>query len=162
SRRRPRGGTTVKSDASFSSCRTWRYWLSRSWRPLGLLPERQLVVIGLNPSTADETVDDPTIRRLIGYAKDWGYDGILMLNAFAFRATDPKELRTTVADPVGADNDDVIRTNCRSAKVLCAWGKHARYLDREKRVLELLHDVGADTFCLGTNLDGTPKHPLYL
>jgi len=76
------------ADARFSPCSTWRYSLTRKWNALPLLG-----FIGLNPSTADETEDDPTIRRCIGFARDWGFGGIVMLNLFAYRSTDPRQLR---------------------------------------------------------------------
>ena len=152
----------MKGDAGFSTDEVYRYWLSRSWRPFGLLPENPLVVCGANPSTADATKNDPTITREIGFAKEWGHDGLIKINAFAFRATDPDDLYKTVADPVGPENDEAIRRNARGRRVLCAWGKIGRYLKRDERVVELLLEVGAELLCLGTNKDGTPKHPLYL
>ena len=145
----------VKSSAGFSDCRRYRYWLSRWW------DERRepLVVIGLNPSTADETADDPTIRRCIGYAKAWGHGGLVMLNLFAFRATDPRDMRAAT-DPVGPANDVTLTTQTEGRRVLCAWGAHGGHLNRARRVAHLL--AGRDLVCLGRTKDGYPKHPLYL
>lgn len=151
----------MKKDASLSADRVYRYWLSRTWGP-GFLAGNPLVCIGLNPSTADETSDDATIRTLVAFARLWGHDGLLMLNLFAFRATDPGELRTTAFDPIGPSNDDVLRHNCRGKKILCAWGNDGDYEGRDKAVLELLKDIGATPMCLGTNKSGQPKHALYL
>ena len=72
--------------ATFSPCRRWRYTLLRRWEPANLIV---VAFIGLNPSTADETLDDPTIRRCIGFAKAWGAGGMYMLNLFGWRSTDP-------------------------------------------------------------------------
>lgn len=155
-------GPYTSKDASLSPDGVYRWWLSRGWRPFGVLPERPLVVIGLNPSTADAAKDDPTIRRCVGFAKSWGHDGLLMLNLFAFRATEPHELRITSFDPVGAENDDVIRANVRGRRVLCAWGTTGFYQDRDQVVLALVRNVGAELVVLGRTKDGAPKHPLYV
>lgn len=149
--------TKDHSDAYFSPCRTWRYSLVRSWSAPGA---KILVVVGLNPSTADETENDPTVRRCLGYAKAWGYSTLRMLNLFAFRSTDPKGLRAT-ADPVGPDTDRVLVDLCAGQDVLAAWGGHGRLLDRDVAVLRLLEKAGARVSCLAENQDGTPVHPLY-
>ena len=93
--------------ARFSECRVWRYALWRTWDPA----RAPLVFVGLNPSTADETQDDPTIRRCLGFARDFGCGGLHMLNIFAFRATNPDELRRT-DDPVGPDNEREFHCTC--------------------------------------------------
>lgn len=90
----------LRSDVVFSDCRKYRFALWRVWDDS--LP--RVMFIGLNPSTADESDDDPTLIRCIRYAKSWGYGGICMANLFAFRATDPKVM-LSAKDPVGADND---------------------------------------------------------
>jgi hypothetical protein len=86
----------LRSGADFSPCRTWRYKLSRRWSLTGPM----IAFVGLNPSTADEIDDDPTVRRCIGFARRWGFSGMYMLNVFAYRSTNPRELRTAT-DPVG-------------------------------------------------------------
>ena len=146
---------SMKMGAVFSDCRRYRYSLSRWWHDS--LP--LLVVIGLNPSTADETQDDPTIRRCIGYARSWGYGGLVMLNLFAYRATSPRDMKAA-AEPVGPANDAVLEVQTAGRTVLCAWGAHGSHLDRARAVRQLL--VGRDLFCLGTTKDRHPKHPLYL
>lgn len=109
----------IKSDALLSTCGLYRYWLSRTW---GDTPP--LVVIGLNPSTADAMQDDPTIRRCIGFARREGCGGLMMLNLFAFRATDPAMLYTTQAR-VGPLNDYMLH-RLATGKVLAAWGAQSR------------------------------------
>lgn len=141
--------------AKFSECRTWRYSLWRKWDPE--LP--RLVVIGLNPSTADETNDDPTIRRCINFARTWGCGSYYMLNLFAYRSTDPAKMRMFI-DPVGPDNDETIMRVCRLGDiVLAAWGHHGVFRGRGLAVMEMLKDV--PVFCLGKTKDGFPAHPLY-
>lgn len=118
--------------------------------------------IGLNPSTADETLDDPTIRRCMDFTRRWGYLTLCMTNLFAWRDTDPKAMKLAAA-PVGEAyfNDHHLRTCATSAAlVICAWGKDGKHLDRQKLVMELLD--GIKLHHLGLNDDGTPKHPLYL
>jgi hypothetical protein len=139
--------------AVLSSCRTWRYALERRW---GSGPF--VMFIGLNPSTADETVDDPTIRRCIRFGKDWRMGGLLMTNLFAYRATDPAEL-SRAEDPIGPDAD-VWLTTCsmRSALVVAAWGAHPFAL---RRVADVLAVVG-NVYALGLTKDGHPRHPLYM
>lgn len=140
--------------AVFSPCRTYRYALERRWGP-----GRFALFVGLNPSTADETEDDPTIRRCIGFAKSWGCGGLLMGNLFALRSTDPKGLRT-VDDPVGPDNDVWLTTlSARAGIVVAAWGADPMATPRCDYALDALGD---DVWCLGVTKAGAPKHPLYL
>jgi hypothetical protein len=113
--------------------------------------------IGLNPSTADETNDDPTIRRCIGYAKAWGCDGLLMLNLFAFRATDPKMMQAA-DDPVGPENDAALRQASGAEIVIAAWGVGGTFKGRDKVVRELVPALQY----LRLTKDGHPAHPLYL
>ena len=114
--------------------------------------------VGLNPSTADETQDDPTIRRCIGYAKTWGYGALCMTNLFAFRATDPREMKRH-PEPIGPDNNKHLQECAEGAGlVIFAWGKDGAHKKRDIQVESLI----ASPHCLGLNKDGTPKHPLYL
>lgn len=145
---------SVFSDACLSPDRVYRYWLSRVWDES--LPH--LTVIGLNPSTADETVDDPTIRRCLGYAKSWGLGGLTMLNLFAYRATDPREMKAA-SDPVGPDNDAFLRLYTEGV-ILAAWGAHGAYRGRGDEVRRILSN--RPLHCLGVTNAGQPKHPLYL
>jgi hypothetical protein len=150
------GSKYTHTGAGFSGCRMWRYWLMRMWDEK--LPK--LVVIGLNPSTADENTDDPTIRRCVGYAKSWGCGSLVMLNLFAIRATDPRDLKTA-GDPVGRFNDETLRTWSENAHlILAAWGSHGDYQLRAEAVLKLLND--RPIHCLGRTKSGQPRHPLYL
>lgn len=149
--------------AIFSPCRTWRYRLTREWALSGT----DLVVIGLNPSTADETNDDPTIRRCIRFAKDWGHARLHMVNLFAFRATKPEDMKAA-ADPVGPDTDRHLANLCREAQsyggqILAAWGTHGSHRGRDAYVASLLEFRGQiRLLALGSNADGSPKHPLYI
>jgi len=157
-----------QGDAAFSGCGRYRYRLSREFG--GKLT---ITFVMLNPSTADGTRDDPTIRRCKGFARDWGYGRLLIVNLYAFRATDPRDMwRSSAAcvDIVGDDNDSAIgRATCQARHsggiVLCAWGQgpvdkssRAFHAGRVARVARL---IGGDLYCLGENKDGSPKHPLY-
>ena len=149
---------TQTTGAEFSPCRLWRYTLWRIWdaeRPY-------CAFIGLNPSTATETENDPTVSRCINYARDWGYGGMYMLNLFAWRATDPDDMKAA-DEPVGAENDVAILKVAKGAGlVICAWGNHGAYRDRSKHVRSILHDAGIAVHCLKTTGSGEPGHPLYL
>jgi hypothetical protein len=151
---------TIIKDAMFSPCRTWRYTLGRIWKQDAPL----LAVIGLNPSTADEREDDPTIRRCMRFAMDWGYGGLMMLNLFAFRSTDPEGLKSA-SDPVGPGNDEAIRRTVEIAsETLVAWGRHGSLFGRDEAVERLLSEceTGGEVSCLEMNQNGSPKHPLYV
>ena len=138
--------------AVLSPCRKYRYALNRIWNK----DMPFVVFIGLNPSTADEIEDDPTIRRCIRYAYDWGYGGVHMLNLFAFRATEPKDMREA-AEPVGIDNDKFLLAYASRPKneiVIAAWGAHGAFLGREKAVKKLISPL----HCLSITKDGHPGH----
>ena len=139
--------------AMFSPCKRYRYMLWRSWNT-----KPKLVWIMLNPSTADQRVDDPTIRRCISFAYNFGYGGIYILNLFAFRATSPKQMKME-ADPVGPENDEWL-LNYKKHDILLAWGNHGKFMDRDQKALEILK--GARLFCLKLTGDQQPAHPLYL
>lgn len=145
------------SGAVFSPDQKYRYVLWREWSE----EKRRLVVIGLNPSTADATKNDPTVTRCINFAKREGCGGLIMLNLFAFRATDPNVM-FAASDPIGPENDKYIQahvfTNHRV--VLAAWGASGGYRQRDQNVCELLH--GANLWCLGHTKEGDPRHPLYI
>ena len=121
------------------------------------------MVIGLNPSTADEVQDDPTIRRCIDFAKRWKFQALAMTNLFAWRDTDPAKIKAAV-EPVGARNDEWLwRTAQGAGTILAAWGAHGSHLDRAGHVLRTLAAArNPKVHCLGTNADGSPKHPLYV
>lgn len=150
----------TESGARFSECGRYRYSLWR--REAGARIGDLCAFVGLNPSTADETLDDPTIRRCRRFAADWGFRGIVMINAFAFRSTYPCAL-STVSDPVGYSNDDAIRrvaANCGA--VVCCWGNHGSYLNRGHSVRRMLRRGGLSVSHMGLTKIGQPKHPLYL
>jgi hypothetical protein len=148
----------METGASFSPCRKYRWTLWRRWDQ-DLPP---CIFIGLNPSTADETVDDPTIRRCIGFAKTWNMGGLIMLNAFGYRATLPKDMKAA-DDPVGADNNLAIQLTTQATIdddgiVIAAWGTHCD----ETREKQICHLINRQIYCLGKTKDGRTKHPLYL
>jgi len=140
--------------AMLSPDRVYRYSLWRVWdesKPL-------VMFIGLNPSTADENDDDPTIRRCINFAKDWGYGGIYMLNLFALRTKNPIILLSHPS-PIGIVNDHWLKQVAQNnVKVIAAWGTKGLYLGRDKEVMKLFRQMN----CLGLTKDGHPKHPLFL
>lgn len=146
---------------SFSPDRKYRYTLWREWADLfGSKREGIVMFIGLNPSTADESLDDPTIRKCMGFARQWGYQGMCMTNLFAYRATDPREMRRQ-ADPVGAENNQFLIDVAKEAGVIvAAWGKHGAFMDRAAAVRTLL--AFRKIHCLRRNADGSPEHPLYV
>lgn len=153
-------------DAGFSPCRTWRYWLTRDIQASLVSRPRIVMSIGVNPSTADETKNDPTVRRDIGFAKRLGADRLWKLNAFAYRATDPEDMKRA-ADPIGPENLEWIRrcaldVAANDGVILLAWGVHAAFKEQHRRVLALLRKEQLPLHCLGKTLDGYPKHPLYL
>ena len=152
----------MRTGAVLSDCGRYRYTLARGWDRTETLPI--LVWVMLNPSTADDTKNDPTIRRCITFADRWGYGGILVLNLFAARATNPADL-TSFADPVGPQNDLWLFEATKRKDVICAWGASTlpRYWRRRPAaVLERLRGDGAALHHLGLTKDGHPRHPLYL
>lgn len=144
------------SGAVFSRCGAWRYLLWRAADKRG-----KFVGIGmLNPSQADETRDDPTIRQCRSRARQAGLSGLIVWNLFAFRATLPADLKRT-ADPVGPNNDDAIALALAlSSRTILAWGNHGNHRGRDSAVLAQCS--GADIRVLGLTGEGRPRHPLYL
>ena len=123
----------ISQGARFSDDRVYRYSLWRCWNP----SQPYVMFVGLNPSTADEKDDDPTIRRCIGFCKSWGFGGLYMLNLFALRSTDPKLLKSHT-DPVGADNNRALSMYAEaSAWVIAAWGTHGALLGRGQEVIDV-------------------------
>jgi hypothetical protein len=143
----------MERSATFDPTRTYRYTLERGgWGGSG-----RVCWIMLNPSLADDKKDDATIKKCIGYATRWGRSRIVVVNLFAFIATNPRELKTA-KDPVGPDNDhhiiDMVQT---SDEIVVAWGDDGRLFGRDLAVKELLGPVRL--MCLGTTKSGAPKHP---
>ena len=146
-------GLLVNKNATFSDCRKYRYALSRTWNG----KKKTILFIGLNPSTANEKIDDPTIRRCINYAQNWGYGSLLMVNLFAYRATIPTELKN-VKNPIGNDNDlHIIELSKKADLSVAAWGNEGSHLNRDKEIKKILPNL----MCLKINKSGQPAHPLY-
>ncbi len=144
----------MQTGAAFSPCRQYRYALWRLWDNT----QPSVLFIALNPSTASETHNDPTIRRCIGFARAWGYGGVYVANLFAYRATQPKLLKEA-PDPIGPDNDPWLRDlAAQSNLIVAAWGNHGSFQSRSIEVLPWLPAMQ----CLGITKQGQPKHPLYL
>lgn len=168
----------IDAGANISTDGKYRYLLWREWRggspdnwrwfgatdgngsPLGE-PESCLFIM-LNPSTADGTQDDPTIRRCVGFARAWGYDRLEVANLFAYRATNPRELLSLSLDEaVGTDNRErVFEAVSRAKTIICAWGAHGSYLDQDETLLGWIDP--RERYCLGITKEGAPRHPLYL
>jgi len=149
--------------ADLSDCGAYRYSLSRKW---GGDAYRPIVFVMLNPSTADASVDDPTIRRCMSFAQRESRTGILVVNLFAFRATSPTDMMES-RDPIGADNDLVLsnaffQAALTDAPVVAAWGAHGSYRARDREVYELALARAIKLQCFGRTKSGAPRHPLYL
>lgn len=142
--------------AHLSTCGNYRYSLTRRWdetRPT-------VAFVMLNPSTADHTEDDPTIRRCMRFADDWGYGSLIVGNLFAIRGPDPAVIKMIV-DPVGSDNDNYLDSITAGAKeVVCAWGNHGKYMGRDEVVCDALKN--RKLVSLKRGKDGSPGHPLYI
>lgn len=154
--------THVKGDAPsvavYSSCERYRYQLTREWAA----DRGRVLFVMLNPSTATEVQNDPTVERCERRARVLGYGAFRVCNIFAWRATDPREMRAA-ADPVGPLNDHAIVESADWAdRIICAWGTHGAHLARGRAVEAMLRAQGADLWHLGLSKDGHPRHPLYL
>lgn len=141
----------------------YRYVLTREWQD----GEGTVAFVCLNPSTATETVTDPTVRRMMGFARAWGYRKLTVLNLFALRSTDPGALYKSL-DPVGVDNNaNIERETNVSERVIVAWGNHGEYRCRGLVVLgHLLKAAIGQGIVYHLGMTGRtppqPKHPLYL
>lgn len=148
----------TRSVAVYSSCERYRFTLTRVWDPAG----GKVLFIMLNPSTATELQNDPTVERCERRARALGYGAFRVCNIFGWRATDPKQMRAA-GDPIGPQNDEAISEGCAWAgEVICAWGTHGAHLDRGAEVTAMLHRIGVQPKVLGLTKNGTPKHPLYI
>ncbi len=144
-------------NAILDPTRTYRYVLERRWEQ----GDNMVNFVLLNPSTADESIDDPTIKKCISFAKNWGYDGLFVTNLFAFRATNPNDLKKTQY-PIGENNDSFLKEYAqKSKKVVVAWGNHGTLLNRNKIVLEQIKTIQTPYY-LELTKHGQPKHPLYV
>lgn len=154
--------THIKGDAPsravYSDCERYRYSLTRAWNPKG----KRVGFVMLNPSTATEVQNDPTIERCEQRARRLGYGGFIITNIFAWRATDPKDMRAA-PDPIGADNDAALLDSIAWADdVIAAWGAHGAHLGRGTAVADLLQATAPSLYHLGLTKAGHPRHPLYL
>ena len=146
------------STAVYSDCERYRYSLTRVWAPKG----RRVLFVMLNPSTATEVQNDPTVERCERRARHLGYGAFRVTNIFAWRATDPRDMRAA-ADPVGPDNDAALRQGADWADaIIAAWGVHGAHLGRGPAVADMLRGGRIPLFHLGLSRDGHPRHPLYL
>lgn len=146
------------STALYSPCQNYRYTLTRVWNPDG--PKALFVM--LNPSTATEVQNDPTVERCERRARALGFGAFRVCNIFAYRATDPRVMRAQ-ADPVGPGNDAAIAESALWAdRIVCAWGTHGAHLGRGPAVEALLRATERRVYHLGLSKAGHPKHPLYI
>ncbi len=154
--------THIKGDAPstavYSDCEKYRYVLTREWDPT----KGRVVFVMLNPSTATEVQNDPTVERCERRARALGYGAFRVTNIFAWRDTDPKNMRAAV-DPVGPGNDAALAESCAWADtVVAAWGTHGAHLNRGPAAEAILRASGKPIFHLGLSKAGHPKHPLYI
>ena len=146
------------SSAVYSDCESYRYSLTRVWAPAA----PRVLFVMLNPSTATEVQNDPTIERCERRARHLGFGGFRATNIFAYRATDPRDMRQAT-DPVGHDNDAALRDGAAWAdRIIAAWGVHGAHLGRGRAVARLLRGLDRPLYHLGLTKDGHPRHPLYL
>lgn len=153
----------VRGMARFSACGRYRYEMGRDWTPGGT-PPRTILFIGMNPSTADETRSDPTCARELGFSRAWGYTRYLKGNVLSWRATNPRDLPHDPDLAQGPETlDSLARLAAQSEMILMATGRlHRRYADKISETTAAMAATGLPLMCLGTNADGSPKHPLYL
>lgn len=152
--------TDTPSGAVFSNCGKYRYVLWRSWNdPSDLFQSIRPFVtfIGLNPSTANQNIDDATIRRVIRFAKSWGYGGVYMMNLFGLVSRYPQEL-LRCEDPLGENDQWLEAMKKTGTDIVFAWGTFSVAKDRALTVAKMFDHAT----CLGINADGSPKHPLYV
>lgn len=149
------------NECAFSKDRQYRYFLKHRWD--NLFPEKVMVWIGLNPSTADEKALDPTLNRIKGFCIREGANCFYMVNLFAFRATKPEDMKST-EDPVGPLNDSWLSKIVKKSNypLVAAWGNDGNFKNRDKIVHELLTKAGFKLQCLEITQKNQPQHPLYV
>ena len=151
------GADGTRSAALYSPCAAYRYRLDRTWSDAP-----PVAWIMLNPSTATELANDPTIARCEARARADGHGGLRIVNLFALRATRPADLKRH-ADPIGPGNDAQLLAACDgAARIVAGWGVHGVHLDRAQRVRRLLRETGLPIHTLGLTQGGHPRHPLYV
>ncbi len=148
---------TGETGASFSACERYRYKLWRTWDN-----GPWLNFVMLNPSTADERDNDPTVERCQVRATKLGFGSFAVANIFAYRSTQPNVLTLPTVVPIGEGNDEWIQFTARTAaKVMIGWGNHGKFMNRSENVIAMLEEDGLQLFCLDQNKGGCPVHPLY-
>lgn len=155
-------GIRITRDAVISADTLYRYWLTRVWDETKFL----LPIIGLNPSTADAKIDDPTIRRDMGFARREGAGGIIKANLYGFRATKPEDM-VKARDPYGPQNAAYLLAlidyaAARGVPIVCAWGVGGGWTSAPQSFVQTAQRRGAALVCLGITKDGHPRHPLYV
>jgi hypothetical protein len=147
----------MERDAIFDSAHLYRYSLWRRWS----LERPSLVFVLLNPSQASADTDDPTLRRCLSFAQDWGYGSLEIVNLFAWVTTCPQKLKV-VSDPIGPECDRyLLAAVAKAERIVVAWGNGGQLYQRDRTVLEWL-SAHTPIYCLGLNRSGQPRHPLYL
>lgn len=154
--------THIKDDAPstavYSDCERYRYALTRIWDPNG----KRVLFVMLNPSKATEIQNDPTVERCERRARSLGFGAFRVTNIFAWRDTDPFQMRKA-KDPIGPQNDDAIQEGAGWAdQIIAAWGTHGAHLGRGPQMETFLRDQSKPIYTLGLSKHGHPKHPLYI
>lgn len=151
----------MRRDAAFSECGKYRWWLRRDWsHQMFGEPDDPVVFVGLNPSIADAEIDDPTIRRCIGFAKNWGSTALIMVNLFPLIETDSKKLTACAAGAMDQNRREIYQQTKDAGMTVVAWGAHDMARREGPNVIH--HWIYGRPMCLGLTKDGWPKHPLYL
>ncbi len=147
-----------QSWAVYSDCERYRYTLRREWGG----GSGGVTFVMLNPSTATEVQNDPTVERCERRARAMGYSAFQVVNIFAFRATDPADMRRA-GDPIGPENDAaIVQAAAWADRIICAWGTHGAFMGRGVQVTQMLRQQGHSLYHLGLAKGGAPKHPLYI
>lgn len=145
--------------ATISTCNLYRYNLTRKWNLEG---NNLVSFVGLNPSTADANKDDPTLLRCINFSKSLGFDGLILVNLFAYRATSPTVMKEHI-NPVGDENDVyIIDAINRTNKTILCWGNNGTHKSRDIELYNLIKPHRESCYCFGKTINNHPKHPLYL
>lgn len=144
----------MKVNAKFSTCGQYRYTWWRTWDEA----KPYAMIIGLNPTVADDVTANPTLVRCIRFAKAWGYGGVCVVNLFAYLAATPSDLMKA-PEPIGKENDEWLMKLAQSAGVVvAAWGNSGGFMNRSDKVKKKIKNL----HCLKVNQSGEPAHPLYL
>lgn len=147
-----------QSWAVYSDCERYRYTLRREWGG----GSGGVTFVMLNPSTATEVQNDPTVERCERRARAMGYSAFQVVNIFALRATDPPDMRRA-GDPIGPENDAaIVQAAAWADRIICAWGTHGAFMGRGVQVTQMLRQQGHSLYHLGLAKGGAPKHPLYI